>query len=154
MGRQLAVKREHLKELQRAGRRPGATRVREQDVVVALGNLRELLEGNVGVAAQVLKALVGDVVIEARPVEGRRSPEMVATFTIDGIRGFAALDRGKGVRADDPTVGVWEFLNADRWIIPARPGEATPARPKITVRLEYDRRAAARNRHGRGEDVA
>ena len=64
------------------------------------------------------------------------------------------LDRGKGVRADDPTVGLWEFLNSDRWIIPARSGEATPARSKITVRLEYDRRAAARNRHGRGEDVA
>jgi len=122
MGRQLAAKREHLKELQRAGRRPGATRVREQDVVVALGNLRELLEGNVGVAAQVLKALVGDVVIEARPVEGRRSPEMVATFTIDGIRGFAALDRGKGVRADDPTVGLWEFLHGDRWTMPGTGG--------------------------------
>ena len=51
---------------------------------------------------------------------------MVATFTIDGLRAFAALDRGKGVRADDPTVGLWEFLNADRWIIPALPGEAGP----------------------------
>lgn len=122
MGRQLAAKREQLKQLQRAGCRPGVTRVREQDVFVALGNLRELLEGNVGVAAQVLKALVGDVVIEARPVEGRRSPEMVATFTIDGIQAFTALDRGRRVRADDPTVGLWEFLNADRWIIPARPG--------------------------------
>ncbi len=78
---------------------------------------------------------------------------MVATFTVYGIRALAALDRGKGVRADNPTVGVWEFLNADRWIIPARPGESTPARPNITVRLEYDRRAAARNRHGLGEDV-
>jgi hypothetical protein len=36
----------------------------------------------------VLKALVGDVVVEARPVEGRRSPEMVAVFAIDGLRGF------------------------------------------------------------------
>ena len=54
----------------------------------------------------------------------------------------------------DPTATMQEFLNSDRWIIPARSGEATPARSKITVRLEYDRRAAARNRHGRGEDVA
>jgi hypothetical protein len=151
MGRQLAAKREHLKELQRAGRRPGVTRVREQDVVVALGNLRELLEGNVGVAAQVLKALVGYVVIEARPVEGRRSPEMVATFTIDGLRAFAALDRGKGVRADDPTVGLWEFLHGDRWIMR---GKAPRGRREITVSLAYDRRAAAKRLRGQGHDPA
>jgi hypothetical protein len=46
----------------------------------------------------------------------------------------------QSVRADDPTVGLWEFLNADRWIIPAQPGEATSARPEITVPLEYARR--------------
>ncbi|MFM8414157.1 MAG: hypothetical protein ACKOCX_05475 [Planctomycetota bacterium] len=118
MGRQLAAKRERLKELQRARRQPGVTSVRGQDVVAALGRLRELLEGNVSVAAQVLKALVGDVVIESRPVEGQRSPDMFATFRIDGIPALAALDRGKGAWADDPTVGVWEFLNADRWTMP------------------------------------
>ena len=57
MGRQLAAKRERLKELQRAGRRPKVKSVREQDVAAALGKLRELLQGGVGVAAQVLKDL-------------------------------------------------------------------------------------------------
>ena len=38
MGRQLAAKRERLKELQRAGRRPRVKSVRETDVRAALGN--------------------------------------------------------------------------------------------------------------------
>jgi len=63
MGRQLAAKRERLKELQRASRRPNVKSVKEKDVVAALGKRRELLQGDVGVAAQVLRALVGDVVI-------------------------------------------------------------------------------------------
>ena len=99
-------------------------------------------------------ARVGDVVVEARTVEGQAKPQMVARFTIDTVPAIAALQRGKMVGADGPTADLWEILNGDRWIIPARPGEVTPARPKITVRLEYDRRAAVRNRHGRGEDVA
>ena len=51
MGRQLAAKRERHKELQRAGRRPNVKSVKEKDVVAALGKLRELLQGDVGVAA-------------------------------------------------------------------------------------------------------
>ena len=101
-----------------------------------------------------LMARVGDVVVEARTVEGQAKPQMVARFTIDTVPAIAALQRGKMVGADGPPADLWEILNGDRWIIPARPGEVTPARPKITVRLEYDRRAAVRNRHGRGEDVA
>jgi len=53
MGRQLAAKRERLKELQRAGRRPKVKSVREQDVVAALTQLRDLLQGDVGVAAHL-----------------------------------------------------------------------------------------------------
>jgi hypothetical protein len=41
----------------------------------------------VGRAAPVLQALVGDVVIESRQVEGRKRPEMVAKFPIAGIPG-------------------------------------------------------------------
>ncbi|MFM8735215.1 MAG: hypothetical protein ACKOC8_08485 [Pirellulales bacterium] len=41
---------------------------------------------------------------------------MVAKFTISGIPALAALDRGKAAGANDPTVGLWEFLNTDRWI--------------------------------------
>ncbi|MEX0671675.1 MAG: hypothetical protein WD060_14590 [Pirellulales bacterium] len=61
-----STKRERLKELQRASRRPKVKSVREQDVVAALGKLRDLLQGDVGVAGRVesaasnrLKALVG-----------------------------------------------------------------------------------------------
>ena len=64
--------------------------VKEKDVVAALGKLRELLKGDVGVAAQVLKALVGDVVIESRTVEGQSRPEMVARFTINAVPAPAA----------------------------------------------------------------
>jgi site-specific DNA recombinase len=133
MGRQLIAKRERLKQLQRANRRPKVKSVREQDVVAELGRLRELLQGDVGVAAQVLKALVGDVVIEARQVEGKEKPEMVARFTIDAIPAIAMLDRGKGGHDDDPTGSMWEFLHDDRWIIPWRP---SPARLACVVSLQ------------------
>jgi len=115
MGRRLAAKRERLRELQQAGRRPRMKSVREQDVVAALGQLRDLLHGDVGVAAQVIKALVGDVVIEARRLEGKARPEMVARFTINAIPAMALLGRGKAVKSDDPTVTTWEFLHGDRW---------------------------------------
>ena len=66
----MAAKRERLEELQRAGRRPNVKSVNEMDLVAALTHLRELLQGDVGVAAQVLKALVGDVVIQKQHVDG------------------------------------------------------------------------------------
>ncbi len=41
---------------------------------------------------------------------------------------------GKGAGADDPTVGMWEFLNTDRWTIP----EKTPrGRRNVAVSLDY-----------------
>jgi hypothetical protein len=117
LNRQLEAKRAELKEEQRRNRRPPVTSVKEKDVVVALTQLREVLLSDVGRAAPVLQALVGDVVIESRQVEGQKRPEMVAKFTIDGIPALAALDRGKAAGANDPTVGLWEFLNTDRWIM-------------------------------------
>ena len=140
MGRQLAAKRERLKDLQRASRRPNVKSVKEKDVVAALGKLRELLQGDVGVAAQVLKALVGDVVIEARTVEGQEKPQMVARFTIDTVPAIAVLRRGKGLGADDPTTALWEFLNGDRWTML---GKTPCGRHDVVVSLHYDRRAAA-----------
>jgi len=122
MGRQLAAKRERLKEFQRAGRRPRVKSVRETDVRAALGNLRELLQAEVGIAAQVLKALVGDVVVEARKVEGKARPEMVARFTINAIPAMALLARGQAAKTDDPTVTMWEFLHGDRWTMPGGGG--------------------------------
>jgi len=142
MGRQLAAKRERLKELQRAGRRPRVKSIREADVRAALGNLRELLQADVGIAAQVLKALVGDVVVEARKVEGKARPEMVARFTINAIPAMALLARGQAGKSDDPTVTMSEFLHGDRWTMPSEEGfpglnVAVPLRkpPKYEVML-------------------
>jgi site-specific DNA recombinase len=140
MGRQLAAKRERLKELQRAGRRPNVKHVRPQDIVAALGKLRDLLQGDVGVAAQVLKALVGDVVIETRQVEGQKKPQMVARFTINAVPALAVLERGKSTDRDGAPIPVWHSIHAS-------PGgePATAARTaEVIVPLTYDRRAAAR----------
>jgi site-specific DNA recombinase len=100
MGRQLAAKREQLKELQRAGRRPSVKSVKEKDVVASLGKLRDLLQGDVGVAAQVLKALMGDVVLELRQIEGQKKPQMVARFPINAVPALAVLERGRPTDRD------------------------------------------------------
>jgi hypothetical protein len=110
MGRQLAAKRERLKELQRAGRRPRVKSVRETDVVAALTRLRELLQGDIGVASQVLKDLVGDVVIEARKVEGKTRPEMVARFTINAMTALAVLDRRRAGASDGTAMDPWDAV--------------------------------------------
>jgi DNA invertase Pin-like site-specific DNA recombinase len=140
MGRQLAAKREQLKELQRAGRRPNVKSVKEKDVVAALGKLRELLQGDVGVAAQVLKALVGDVVIETRQIEGQEKPQMVARFTINAVPALAVLERGKPTDRDGAPVPVWGSIHPSP--IAEQATAAGPA--EAIVPLMYDRRAAAR----------
>ena len=48
---------------------------------------------------------------------------MVAKFTIDGIPALAALDRGKGAGADDPTVGMWESLFPCLFLQPGAAGD-------------------------------
>jgi hypothetical protein len=101
LNRQLEAKRAELKEEQRRNRRPPVTSFKEKDVVVALTQLREVLLSDVGRAAPVLQALVGDVVIESRQVEGRKRPEMVAKFTIDGI---PALPRSTAARPPGPMI--------------------------------------------------
>jgi DNA invertase Pin-like site-specific DNA recombinase len=108
MGRQLAAKREQLKELQRAGNRPRVESVRNEDVVAALGRLRDLLQGDVGVAAQVLKLLVGDVVIETQHVDGYEKPQMVARFTINAVPALAVLSRGAEASSID---SIWPHLH-------------------------------------------
>ena len=67
-----------------------------------------------------------------RKIEGQKRPEMVAKFTIDGIPALAALDRGKAAGPNDPTVGLWEFLNTDRWIML---GKAPRGRRDVVVLL-------------------
>ncbi|MFM7243174.1 MAG: hypothetical protein ACKO40_03240, partial [Planctomycetaceae bacterium] len=140
MGRQLAAKRQRLKELQRAGRRPNVRSVKEKDVVAALGKLRDLLQGDVGVAAQVLKALVGDVVIETRQVEGQEKPQMVARFTINAVPAMAVLERGKSSDRDGAPVPVWDSIHSSPIAEPAP--TAGPA--EVIVPLIYDRKATAR----------
>lgn len=144
MGRQLAAKREQLKQLQRAGRRPNVKSVKEKDVVAAIGKLRELLQGDVGVAAQVLKALVGDVVIERQQVEGHEKPQMVVRFTINAVPALAVLERGGPTDRDGVPVPVWDSIHASPGAEPA-----TTAGPvEAIVPLVYDRRAAARKASG------
>ena len=83
-----------------AGRRPNVKSVKEKEVVAALGKLRDLLQGDVGVAAQVLQALVGDVVIQKQHVDGYENPQMVARFTINAVPALAVLDRGRSGETD------------------------------------------------------
>ena len=136
----MAAKRERLEELQRAGRRPNVKSVNEKDLVAALTHLRELLQGDVGVAAQVLKALVGDVVITTQQVEGHEKPQMVARFTINAVPALVMLERGKPTDRDGVPVPVWDSIHAS-----PDPGVATAAAPaEAIVPLVYDRREAAR----------
>ena len=143
MGRQLAAKRERLKELQRAGRRPNVKSVKEQDVVAALTHLRDLLQGDVGVAAQVLKALVGDVILETRQVEGQQKPQMVARFTINAVPALAVLDRCASAQSNDAQKEMWAAV--DDVAQPAETKRAKAgAKGDTIVSLAYDRKAAAR----------
>ena len=148
MGRQLAAKREQLKQLQQAGRRPNVMSVKENDVIAALGKLREMLQGDEGVAAQVLKALVGDVVIERQQVEGQEKPQMVARFTINAVPALAVLDRGGPTDRDGAPVPVWDSIYAS----PGAAHAPTAGPAELIVPLTYDRRAAAskvaKNRDG------
>jgi len=118
MERDLEALRAELVAERRRNQSPPVTRVKEKDVLAELNRLREVLLADVGGAAPVLKALVGDVVIEARAVEGQKKTQMFARFTIDEVPAIAALRRGKGPGADDPTTDLWEFLHTDRWIMP------------------------------------
>jgi hypothetical protein len=140
MGRQLAAKREQLKELQRAGRRPNVKSVKEKDVVAALTQLRDLLQGDVGIAAQVIKALVGDVILETRQVEGQAKPQMVARFTINAVPALAVLERNRPKDRDDAPVSVWGSIHSSPGTEPATVG----GHPEAVVPLTYDRREAAR----------
>ena len=104
-----------------------------------------------GVAAQVLKALVGDVVIEPRQVEGQENSRMVARFAINAVPALAVLDRHAGVASNDAPQEIRAAV--DDVAQPAeirRAKEATKAGPIVS--LAYERkdvdRKAARNRDG------
>jgi DNA invertase Pin-like site-specific DNA recombinase len=139
MGRQLAEKRDRLKELQRAGRRPRVKSVREADVVAALTHLQELLHGDVAVASQILKALVGDVVIEARTSEGKAKPELVARFAINAIPALAVLARGGATAGEGTSADAWDAVDDARQ---ARAGgEASPDSVVVPLKRKCHRAA-------------
>jgi DNA invertase Pin-like site-specific DNA recombinase len=147
MGQQLAAKRERLKSLQRAARRPSVKRVKEQDIVAALTQLRDLLLGDVGVAAQLLKALVGDVVIESREVEGQAKPQMVARFTINAIPAMVPLARGAGAGSGE---AIWPHLD-----VGSSPDESPTARSaEMRVPLVYNPRGNSRRDPGCNDGAA
>jgi hypothetical protein len=119
-------------------------RVKEKDVVAALGKLRDLLQGDVGVAAQVLNALVGDVILELRQVEGQAKPQMVARFTINAVPALAVLERNRPKDRDDAPVSVWGSIHPSPGAEPATAASPTEENTEEIVPLIYDRRAAAR----------
>ena len=123
-------------EQQRLNRRPPVKRVKEKDITAALAQLRQLLQSDVGLAAPVLKELVGNVVIEARIVEGEAKPQMFARFTIDALPALAAIEQENQPDGDDATSSLWAYLrdNLD--------GTAAPAagsKVEIVVPLKRDR---------------
>jgi hypothetical protein len=123
-----------------AARRPNVRSVKEKDVVAALVQLRDLLQADVGIAAQVLKALVDDVVLQKQHVDGYENPQMVARFTINAVPALAVLERNRPKDRDDAPVSVWGSIHPSPGAEPATVGGP----PEAVVPLTYDRRAAAR----------
>ena len=110
MDRHLSAKREELAEQQRLNRRPPVKRVKEKDVTAVLAQLRPLLQSDVGLAAPMLKQLVGDVVIESRIVEGESKPQMFARFTINALPALVAIGQAAQSGGDDSSPTVWAYL--------------------------------------------
>ncbi len=148
MERELKAKRAEMAEQRRLNRRPPVKRVKEKDVTAALAQLRQLLESDVGLAAPVLKELVGDVVIEARIVEGEAKPQMFARFTINALPALAAIGRDPGAAGDYGPQTLWCYLGEDM----ASNACAMPGSPiEIVVPLK---RPGGKGDHGSQADEA
>ena len=137
MERELKAKRVDLAEQQRLNRRPPVQRIKEKDVTAVLTQLRDLLQSDVGLAAPVLKELVGDVVIESRVVEGHTRPQMFARFTIDALPALALIGRGPNPQAAQSASSLWGYLREELDVTPA---SAAGSRVEIEVRLRRHRR--------------
>ena len=136
MERELKAKRAEMAEQLRLNRRPPVKRVKEKDVTAALAQLCQLLQSDVGLAAPVLKELVGDVVIEARIVECEAKPQMFARFTISTLPALALIGQANHLDGDDATPSLWAYLRDDL------DGTAAPAagsQAEIVVPLKRDR---------------
>jgi hypothetical protein len=137
MERELKAKRVELAEQQRLNRRPPVQRIKEKDVTAVLTQLRDLLQSDVGLAAPVLKELVGNVVIESRVVEGHTRPQMFARFTIDALPALALIGRGPNPEAAKSASSLWGYLREELDVTPA---SAASSRVEIEVRLRRHRR--------------
>jgi hypothetical protein len=137
MERELKAKRVELAEQQRLNRRPPVRRIKEKEVTAVLTQLRDLLASDVGLAAPVLKELVGDVVIESRVVEGHMRPQMFARFTIDALPALALIGREPHPEAVDGASSLWGYLREE---LDGTPASAAGSRVEIEVRLRRHRR--------------
>jgi DNA invertase Pin-like site-specific DNA recombinase len=137
MERELKAKRVDLAEQQRLNRRPPVQRIKEKDVTAVLTQLRDLLQSDVGLAAPVLKELVGDVVIESRVIEGQSRPQMFARFTIDALPALALIGRESDLEAADGASSLWGYLREE---LDGTPALAAGSRVEIVVRLRRHRR--------------
>ena len=126
--------------------------------MAALTHLRDLLQGDVDVAAQVLKALVGDVVLDTRQVERQEKPQMVARFTINAVPALAVLERNRPKDRDGGPVSVWGSIHPSPTAEPATaagplrrsfPSSTTAGRPhesceKPKVKVDSVRKSPCR----------
>ena len=135
MERELKAKRAELAEQQRLNRQPPVKRVKEKDVTAALAQLRQLLQSDVGLAAPVLKELVGDVVIEARTVEGEAKPQMFARFTISALPALALIGQANHLDGDDAAPSLWAYLRD----LDGSAASAAGSKVEIVVPLKRDR---------------
>jgi site-specific DNA recombinase len=134
MFRQIAVLRQEIKELQ--DRAPKQSRSRSdkvppltvESVRALLADLREILRADVAVAAPILAALTGPVVVTQEKVDGASESEWVARFSINMAPVMAVLGRKKGC----PTTGTWEYLSTRSWTT----GKSVAARVRATPRYE------------------
>ncbi len=143
----LEALRAELVAERRRNQSPPVARIKEKDVLAELNRLRDVLLSDVGAAAPVLKALVGDVVIESRSVEGQSRPEMVARFTIDAVPALAVLNRGAGAGSGE---AVWPYVDID-----GSPAARPTARSaEMVVPLVYSPRDNRRSAPGCNDGAA
>ena len=116
---------------------PWHERLQEKDVTAVLTQLRDLLQSDVGLAAPVLKELVGDVVIESRVAEGQSRPQMFARFTIEALPALALIGRVPNPESANSASSLWGYLREE---LDGTPALAAGSRVEIVVRLRRHRR--------------
>ena len=151
MDRELKAKRLELKEQQRRNRRPSVKRVKEKDVTAALARFRDLLQSDVGLAASAIKALIGDVVIESRVVEGHAKLQMFARFTLNALPALAAIATGSSSHGNDSASSLWADLRDE---VEHADGCALASRGEIVIPLKrHSKKDDGQQDSGHGDGV-